>query len=463
MGIIVQKYGGTSVGTGERMRAVAEIIRKTRQGNPVIAVVSAMSGSVKSEGTTSLLLEASENAVTGQDYAAPLARIEKNHRQSLEEAVESDDIRREVGEWLLEELEKLNNILGAVEVLRELSPRSQDLLMATGERLSARLLTATLNDLGVSARCVDLTYSVPDGGKDVSPAFFQGLQKVFADICRPRNDEVPVVTGFFGMVPGGLLRAVGRGYTDFTTALISAGLGKGLAEEMQVWKEVDGIFTADPRRVPNARALPSISPSEASELTYFGSEVLHPFTMERVVAAEIPIRLKNTFHPDNPGTVIKTAGKKDDQSLSVTAVTAKRGITAATISSNRMFNAYGFLARVFGVLSDHGIVVDLVSTSEVSISFTVERGEDLELARKDLETLGTFSTNPGKAILAMVGEGMKFTVGTAGRMFSSLAQGGINIEMISQGASEINISCVIREEDAEKGLQVVHRMFLEQE
>jgi aspartate kinase len=232
-------------------------------------------------------------------------------------------------------------------------------------------------------------------------------------------------------------------------------------DELQVWKEVDGVFTADPRRVPNARVLPSISPTEASELTYFGSEVLHPFTMERVVAAEVPIRIKNTFNPDAPGTVILPRNKGGELLPRVTAVTAKKGITIFTIASNRMYNAYGFMARVFEVLNAHGVVVDLIATSEVSLSFTVDHRDDLDKSLPDLRQLGEVTVTPGRAILAMVGEGMKFAKGTAGGMFTSLGNAGVNIEMISQGASEINISCVIREEDAEMGLQAIHAAFLE--
>ena len=227
-----------------------------------------------------------------------------------------------------------------------------------------------------------------------------------------------------------------------------------------MWKEVDGIFTADPRRVPAARVLERISPVEASELTYFGSEVLHPFTMERVVSARIPIRIKNTFNPSGAGTLIAPSARR--AKARITAVTAKRGITIFSVESNRMYNAHGFMARVFKALEEHSVNVDLISTSEVSISCTVDRPDELARARPALETLGKVSVTPGRAILAMVGEGMKYAVGTAGRMFSTLGGNGINIEMISQGASEINISCVIKEDDVEKGLRVIHRAFLEE-
>ena len=459
MTIIVQKFGGTSLGGGERLRNVADIIARTRNSHEVVAVVSALSRTEKSKGTTSLLLEGSEAAARGKPFASSVDALETNHLAVLEQAVSGKRLRDEVRRFIGEELRRVRGYLEAIEVIRELSPRSQDILLATGERLSAHLLTATLRDRKVGAECIDLTFVVPDGEDEPDPPFFKRLQERLAKRCRPRDGKVPIVTGFFGLVPGGLLRTVGRGYTDFTAALISAGLGSKATAEMQVWKDVEGVFSADPRRVPNARVLPTITPMEASELTYFGAEVLHPLTMERVVAAKIPIRVKNTLNPAGAGTLILEAGP--DPEGQVRAVTAKGGVAIFTVQSNRMYNAHGFMARVFNVLEKHRVAVDLIATSEVSICCTVDDLDDIERAREELELLGTISVTPGRAILAMVGEGMKFAVGTAGRMFTTLGAAGINIEMISQGASEINISCVIKEEDAERGLRAVHKVFLE--
>ncbi|MCH8883367.1 MAG: aspartate kinase [SAR324 cluster bacterium] len=459
MGIVVQKFGGTSVGNGERVRNVAQIVAASFRKGPVIAVVSAMSGGVKSEGTTSLILEASRAATQGEPFQEGLKQIEDDHLAALETAVSTPALRAELESFVREELTRLSNLLEAIAVLRELSPRSQDLLLATGERLSARLLAASLQDSGTEAVYTDLSDVVDEGEREIDPAFFTRLQGKMAERCTPQPDAVTVVTGFFGIAPGGLLHAVGRGYSDFTAAMIAAGLGRKQVEELQVWKEVDGIFTADPRRVPTARVLARISPTEAAELTYFGSEVLHPFTMERVVSADIPIRIKNTFKPESDGTLILP--QREKPAARVTAVTAKRGITIVTVQSNRMYNAYGFLAGVFQALAEMGVVVDLVSTSEVSVSFTLDREDGLDRLRGGLERFGTVDVETGRAILSMVGEGMKFVPGTAGQMFSALGGAGVNIEMISQGASEINISCVIKEEDTEAGLRAVHRSFLE--
>jgi len=459
MGIIIQKFGGTSVGTGERMKDVARIIAASMEQQPVIGVVSAMSGTVKSEGTTSLILRAAENAAKGQPFRKELEKIKNHHLTALGQAVGSPDWRQPVEVAIRDELNRMAGLLRAIQVIRELPTRSHDVLLGAGERLSARILSACLNDRGTPSAYVDLSNIVEEQETQVDPAFYQRLQNRIAEVCLPEPETVPIVTGFFGFMPGGLLRNVGRGYTDFTAALISAGLGRERVDEMQVWKEVDGIYTADPRKVPTATVLQRISPNEASELTYFGSEVLHPFTMERVVAVGIPIRIKNTFHPESPGTVIVSRGELAP--ARVTAVTAKRGLAIVTVHSNRMYNAYGFLSNVFNVLRDTSIVVDLVSTSEVSISFTMDRPEDLERVEKSLRPFGTVDIARGRAILSVVGEGMKFVPGTAGQMFNALGAAGVNIEMISQGASEINISCVIKEEDAERGLQAVHKSFLE--
>lgn len=455
--IIVQKFGGTSVGNADRLQSVAQIIEQSRKKQPVIAVVSAMSGTTKNEGTTSLLLAAADAALKGDSFDSFVDRIDRNHDHAVEGAIKDPARREEAVTFVREELKKLRSFLRAIRVIKELSPRSQDNIMAVGERLSARILSLVLADRGTKTTFHDLSAVVPEDETEATPQFFQRLQQRLASVVAPKSaDEVPVVTGFFGMVPRGLLKAVGRGYTDFTTAMIAAGLGNERCAEMQVWKEVDGIFTADPRKIPTARPLPRISAAEAAELTYFGSEVLHPFTMERVVAANVPIRIKNTFKPDAAGTVIT---RYDDDPGQVTAVTAKRGITVLTIESNRMVNAHGFLARVFNALERQAVVVDLVSTSEVCISCTIEKKEDAERAKADLLEHGEVTLATGRAILAIVGEGMKYQPGTAGKLFKTLGDAGCNIEMISQGASEINISCVIKEDDIPKGMQAVHTAF----
>jgi aspartate kinase len=327
-------------------------------------------------------------------------------------------------------------------------------------------------------------------GKTLDEKFYLDLgNAIAAHIAALGDDVVPVVTGYFGPVPGGLLKEIGRGYTDLCAALTAVGLH---ADELQIWKEVDGIFTADPRKVPTARLLDSVTPSEAAELTFYGSEVIHPFTMDQVIKASIPIRIKNVMNPRNKGTVVvpdsgerlqvRRAGLFRGRSFSSlseaetpkrpTAVTTKRGITVLNVHSKKRTRAHGFLMSIFKILDAHHLSVDLISSSEVHVSMALHseisllsgNSEDemkienaaLQGAVDDLSLWGDVDLVPGMAIISLVGRQLRSMVGISGRFFSTLGEHGINIEMISQGASEINISCVIEEANADRALNVVH-------
>jgi aspartate kinase len=267
------------------------------------------------------------------------------------------------------------------------------------------------------------------------------------------------------------LETIGRGYTDLTAALIAVACK---ASELQIWKEVDGIFTADPRKVTQAQKIASITPEEAAELTYYGSEVIHPFTMEQVINASIPIRIKNTFNPNGDGTLItpiknvlnpdKTVSTANSKSYGrPTAVTVKENITVLNLASNRKSNSHGFFAKAFSILDKFGIIVDLISTSEVNISMAFgSAGEKLDQALALLQKCGTVSVLRNMAIISLVGREMKNTVGVSSKMFGALAKLSINIEMISQGASEINISCVIDQKFATLALNAIHESLIVQ-
>ncbi|KIK28254.1 hypothetical protein PISMIDRAFT_7738, partial [Pisolithus microcarpus 441] len=376
---------------------------------------------------------------------------------------------------------------------------------------------------GVDAEYVSLEDIVPISDVDafdpgstecaLDQAFYDSVSRAVAQRIRECAPRVPVVTGFFGPVPGSLLRQIGRGYTDLLSSLLAAGLD---ACELQIWKEVDGIFTADPRKVPTARLIPVISPDEAAELTYYGSEVVHPFTMEQVIRRKIPIRIKNVENPSGRGTVIQPEPEDAEDptakpinltsfaslsSLSSasspcisspsqtypyygsrrlpSAVTIKDHIIILNVNSNRTRVSHGFLAKTFGVLDSHGVVVDLVSTSEVHVSMAIEdisegacgsvdttehgaagSGKRFDKVIAELGKCGTVTVHPHMCILSLVGKHMHNMIGIAGRMFTTLAQAGVNIEMISQGASEINISCVIQARDAVKALNLIHQSCL---
>lgn len=465
MALIVQKFGGTSLGTAERLQCVADIVQETARQHSVIVVVSALSSYKKSEGTTSRLIQAGENAMGGEDYSSILESIKTTHCQVLEHTIGSKELRQTLEADVHKELEHLKSFLDAIHVIQEISPRSQDLIVGTGERLAAQVLAGILQDRGLQGRYVNLSKVAPEGIDSAHPQFNSKLQKLIHPILPKERQTVPVVTGFFGFVFGGIVASVGRGYSDFTAALIAS---KRRAKELQVWKEVDGIFTADPNKVPKAKVLNHIFPNEAAELTYFGSEVLHPFTMDCAIGGSVPVRIKNTFAPEKPGTVIfpKTGVSAEiiesrQPNNAAVAATTKSNITVVNIYSNRMLNSPGFMSKVFEIFKKHQVVIDLVSTSEVNISCTVDRQENLLEMEEDLKKLGEVTLISDRAILSLVGENMKHMPGVAGQMFASLAKNGINIEMITQGASEINISCVIKQEDALQALQAIHHSFLE--
>lgn len=318
-------------------------------------------------------------------------------------------------------------------------------------------------------------------------SFYDGVARAVGERLNQCGNRVPVVTGFFGPVPGSLIKQIGRGYTDLLAALAAVGLE---ASELQIWKEVDGIFTADPRKVPTARLVPVVSPEEAAELTYYGSEVVHPFTMEQVIRRAIPIRIKNVINPMGGGTVIHPDADKDhefgrDQPLRTinggritfdalppaatvpllpTAVTIKEYVTVLNVNSNRKSVAHGFLAGIFGILDRHGVIVDLISTSEVHVSMALDPSishRALDKVAKELKKWGSVSVHPQMCILSLVGKEMRKAIGFSGRFFATLAQGNVNIEMISQGMNEINISCVINQRDAVKALNLIHQSCLQ--
>ncbi|KAJ7746442.1 Aspartate/glutamate/uridylate kinase [Mycena maculata] len=552
---LVQKFGGTSVGKFA-VNIAKDIVSSYIDSNKVAVVCSARSGSTKALGTTNLLLRAaaetlrrpknrsgygtpvnggsgifgrteegsqspplcsprisepfpwvpgsSMTPVTPQseappapEYHATVDLIRQEHLNAARASVKDPSILHELEAEIERDCEWLRSFLYASQVIDEISPRSKDTIVGLGERLACKIMTAVLRDQGIDAEYVSLEDIVPamddleaeeDGSLDQE--FYDRLSQAVGERVKQCGARVPVVTGFFGPVPGSLLRQVGRGYTDLLSALLSVGLD---AAELQIWKEVDGIFTADPRKVPTARLISIISPAEAAELTYYGSEVVHPFTMEQAIRRKIPIRIKNVENPRGGGTVIhpdpeaevdedvgcvpepasplalamlsaRAAEAQRQHPRHPTAVTIKEHIIVLNINSNRKSVSHGFLAGIFGTLDRFGVVVDLISTSEVHVSMAIEDGlakKILDRLLRELQKSGTVSVHHDMAILSLVGKHMCNMIGIAGRMFTTLAQGKVNIEMISQGASEINISCVIDGRDAVKALNLIHQSCLQ--
>ena len=457
METIVQKFGGTSIGRPERMVNVAKIVQKTvAREKKVIVVLSAMSGGVKIEGTTSNLMKAAQAAIEGGSYYRTIDLLEDNHLDAVEKTIQDKGIKSRLIDEIKSELHKLKSFLDAIQVIGEISARSMDVIVSTGEKLSARIFTDVLNDRGTDAVYYNLENIIQEEFNEVNHDFCHNVQRKLGTLLLHVGAKVRIVTGVFGFVPGGILKSIGRGYTDFTAALIATGTE---AAELQIWKEVDGIFTADPKKVEGATVLSSITSEEAMELTYYGSEVIHPFTMEQVANAGIPIRIKNTFDPEVQGTIIDPGGDKNIRS-GATAVTIKRDVTLVNIHSNRMLMAYGFMSRVFEIFAKYELIIDLTSTSEVNISLTLDEDENLKYALPELKKIGNVIEKQNMAIISLIGVGMRNFVGIASEMLTRLAEHDINIEVISQGASEINISCVIADRQANKALRAVHEMLV---
>ncbi|KAL8404158.1 hypothetical protein RB594_009137 [Gaeumannomyces avenae] len=492
-GWVVQKFGGTSVGKFPE-KIAEDIVRPyLKSNNKLVVVCSARSSGKKATGTTSRLLEVFRRLKALEPSPEPIQSelideakriiqdICDDHVAAAEAVLQDADLRAALCKEIRDECSELAEyIVAAKRFHLEVNGRSKDRVASFGEKLSCRFMACVLRDRNVDAEYVDLSDMLNcDATKKLDADFYREAAAALRGKILACGDRVPVVTGFFGNVPGSLLDGdIGRGYTDLCAALAAVGLAAG---ELQVWKEVDGIFTADPSKVPTARLVRTITPSEAAELTFYGSEVIHHLTMDQVVRADppIPIRIKNVKNPRGEGTIVVpdpvfTAGQQlrrsrpSELALAAarrtpqrpTAVTIKDNISVINVHSNKRSIAHGFFARVFSILDQNQVSVDLISTSEVHVSMAIHAARDeagnFDQARAQLGECGDVSVLHDMAILSLVGADMKNMRGIAGSMFSTLGEHNVNIEMISQGASEINISCVIDAREATRAMSILH-------
>ena len=395
--------------------------------------------------------------------------LHESHISAAKASLGDHGILAKVSSQISNITQDLLQIIDAAIVLREVSPRTLDIIISKGEILSCHLIVAVLHDRGVDARLVDLSNITPtEAPPDVNRAFYAAHVAALKPLLAEYKFCVPVITGFFGPVPGGLLGRVGRGYTDLCAALVAISLS---ASELQIYKEVDGICSADPRKVATAKLLPTITPAEATQLTFFGSEVLHPDTLEQIVSQNIPIRIKNTTKPVSAGTlvvprpILETCDPKemtDSPMLSKnktktwgsehlkypTAITSKDQILIINVQSNKRIGLAGYLAGIFTILARWHLFCDMVSVTETNVSLAFHchhkylRGKDEELeivdaglkgAVDELSELGKVTFFDNMAIVSLVGEDLKNMVGITGKMTGVLGEHNINIRMIAQG------------------------------
>jgi len=446
------KFGGTSVGSAERIRGVAALVRDRRHRHPVV-VVSALSG------VTDRLLQAARLAVErdpGTDQA--IQAIAVRHREVLGELFPAGPVRERLETHVDAVMRELQTVCTGVQYLGELTPRSLDAVSGMGERLSSEIVAATFVEQGMPSRAVDArTLIVTDENFGRATPQLDETEARVQETLRPlvETGTVPVVTGFIGSTRKGVGTTLGRGGSDWSASILGAALP---AEEIQIWTDVDGMMTVDPRVVPGARTIPEVTFEEAAELAYFGAKVLHPATIKPAVEMGIPVWILNSMKPDAPGTLIAQSAPGDEGEPR--AIAFKKGISVILISQPRMLMAYGFVARVFEVFNRHRTPVDLIATSEVSISLTVDDPETLPALQPDLAELGEVQVLRRMAIVSLVGRGFVRRAGLAARVFQALRD--VNVVMISFGASEVNLSFVVSQDEAETAVRLLHREFFEE-
>lgn len=444
------KFGGTSVEDTAAFRNVAAIIKAAAASRPVI-VVSAIGG------FTNALLLSVEKAIAGEARDATNS-LDKGFERHL--TIAKDLLSKEsqaafasiIGD-ARGKIRQLHKIIAAHPVT---SPPLQDEIVAYGEQLSSHLLTAVLREHGLDAIQADARRCIRTDDLYGSAAPLPATAEVARAELMPilHAAKIPVLGGFIGSTERGVTTTLGRGGSDYSAAIIGAALG---AREIQIWTDVSGVLTADPRIVPQARTIPVLSYQEAAELAYFGAKVLHPKTIQPAIDKSIPVRVCNSRAPRQTSTLIVAESEAAPQTIK--AIAHKNGITTVQITSARMLGAYGFLRRLFEVFDQHRTAVDVVTTSEVSVSLSIDDASNLPNLLPDLEQLGTVEIEERRTIISIIGEGLRNTPGIAARVFSVIKD--INVSMISVGASSVNLTFMVDEARAVDAIVRLHEVCFE--
>lgn len=461
--MIAMKFGGSSVGSGERMVGVAKIIQSYISKKPVV-VISAI------QGVTDSILSLSDDFLNRrkEEGQKKLNQLGEKHfeiiREYIKDSKRASDIRKKIEELMCQ----LEEVAHGVYLLRELSPKSLALVSSFGERLSVPLLSGILQEMGIPAKDFDARNLVStdndflSAGVDMKITCSQFKKHVFPVW---KKGVVPIITGFIGSCRKGLTTTLGRGGSDYSGAIVGACFD---AEEIWIWTDVSGIYSADPRIVPNAKGLSSVSYEEASEMSYFGAKVIHPKTMMPAVMKKIPIRIKNTFAPKDPGTLIFE--KKMTKCHPVRVVTAIKKLDLVSVQGSGMIGVPSISARIFSTVDRAKVHLFMYSQASSGYNMCLVTGHheshrlkemlecefDHELKIGALDQIGIFSP---MSIVSVIGSGMRGTPGIAGTFFSAIGEHGLNIMAIAQGSSQLNISMVIEERDADLAVKILHDAF----
>jgi len=453
------KFGGVSVKDGESILHCANLVKKYAKENEIVVVVSAM------YGVTDALADAAYKCCYDRSLGfikSFIADLTKRHYEAVEIAVKDKDLKTKVLSTIDNLIDELEKVLTGISYLGELTKRSEDYILSFGERLLAPIFSSALLSIGVDS--VALTGG--DAGIITDDNFGRArlLPKAY-EIIRSRLEPliaikktIPVITGFIGATEDGTITTFGRGGSDLTATIIAAALD---ADEVWLWKEVDGIMTTDPKIVPEAKVIPEISYQEAMELSHFGAKILHPRALEPVIKKKIPVRIKNTFNPDAPGTVIKEQTKSTNNIVKAISLIENAAIINV---SGAGLDFAEIMAEVFKKLAEAKVNVIMVaqSSSELNLSIVVDKA-DVDRAMKVISKINNGSIKVSKkediAVVSAVGAGMAGTPGVAGKIFSALGKNNINVIMISQSCSEYNISFAVAKKDGRRAVKVIHEEF----
>jgi aspartate kinase len=447
--MIVMKFGGTSVQDAKAIDRVAAIVRDRQNERPVV-VVSALA-----KITDQLLAMAAAAGTGNRDRALELSRDARARHNNTAEDLLGTHAFEQLAPELEADFNALDDLLRGVVAVGELTQRTTDTISGFGERVSSKIVAAAFSCRGIDATCVDSRQCiVTDANFGKAVPQFEETDARLAEMVKPllERGRVPIMGGFIGATREGVATTLGRGGSDFSAAIVGAGMN---AQRIEIWTDVDGMMTTDPGLCPQARRIKTISFEEAAELAYFGAKVLHPATLLPAIQKNIPVLILNSRNPGCEGTRI-TARAPRSKSI-FKAIAAKKRITVVDVVATRMLMAHGFLKSIFEVFANHRCPVDMVSTSEVSVSVTVDSNESIAAISADLARLADVKYEGRKAIVCLVGENIRNTPGIAARVFGSI--GDVNIRMISQGASEINISFVIDEADVPGVVSRLHEVF----
>ena len=463
---LVMKFGGTSVGSAKAIQRTAKLTTRCKeQWGQVVVVASAMSG------VTDLLTTAAHGSAAGDatSYREVARELRRKHYQAIADLPLNEGQAQPLTAEIDNIIDRYVSLCKAVLVLGELTPRALDAMTSIGERMSVRLLAAHLEATGTAAQAVDATeLIVTDDNYQSANPLLEPTTLKSAEFLEPllAAGAVPIVTGFMAANAEGVTTTLGRGGSDYSAAILGEALQ---AEEVWIWTDVDGVMTADPRLVPEARSIERMSYREVAELAYYGAKVLHPLTIRPVVENSIPLRIKNTFNPDHPGTVIVKDAQENNGTLK--AVTAIRDLSLVNVEGKGMMGVPGIAARTFGAVARSQVSVLLISqaSSEQSICFTIpdyctdeaivslENEFATELACRDIDQIWA---QRSVAIITVVGAGMRGTPGIAGRLFGSLGESGVNIIAIAQGSSECIVSMVVDDGDTAVALSAIHDLIV---